>query len=270
LLLIATVAFIYLTVLLAVPLVIPPTQLEPVYSGSNQTASSIYDIGSGVGIGVPNPAASLSVRPKASFDYSALAGPDTLADIHLGYVRSPGYSSYGICMADACIGANGTSLNFGWVTGPKSMSNSMIFSAKGNLWVAGGYTSGSDLRMKKDVRDLGDRWQSLLELRPVEFRWKDKRMGSDTHLGLIAQEVEPWFPELVREEGGDHLLSIEYTGLIPPLIEATKQLTSREDQLSKHVADLARALSDLKIENDRLKARVVILEKALHAAVAEQ
>jgi hypothetical protein len=106
--------------------------------------------------------------------------------------------------------------------------------------------------MKTDPWNLGERWERLLELRPAEFRWKDERMGSDMHLGLIVQEVEPWFPELVHEEGRDHLLSIEYTGLIPPLIEATKHLTSREDELFKQAADLARALSELKTDNERL------------------
>ncbi|MFQ5633299.1 MAG: tail fiber domain-containing protein, partial [bacterium] len=47
--------------------------------------------------------------------------------------------------------------------------------------------------------------------------------------GLIAQEVEEVFPELVRS-GLNGMKSIDYNGLIPVLVEAIKE---QQKQISK-------------------------------------
>ena len=45
-------------------------------------------------------------------------------------------------------------------------------------------------------------------------------------MGLIAQEVEKIFPDLV-EVGPDGMKGVNYVGLIAPLIESIKELKSR-------------------------------------------
>jgi hypothetical protein len=48
-------------------------------------------------------------------------------------------------------------------------------------------------------------------------------------LGVIAQEVEKVFPELISQESG--YKSVRYNGLIGVLIEAVKELTQRIEKL---------------------------------------
>jgi hypothetical protein len=48
--------------------------------------------------------------------------------------------------------------------------------------------------------------------------------------GFIAQEVKEVFPELV-EEGADGIFAVNYTGLIPVLLEAIKELQDRVSEL---------------------------------------
>jgi len=241
------------------------------WDGSRLAGGTLYDTGSAVGIGTAEPRATLTLHPEKSFDFAALSsGNEPRNDIYLGYVSSPGFGSFGMCTMDACVASNGTSLNFGWVNGPDSMSDDMVFSPNGQLWVRGGYSSGSDARMKKDVAEVGERWQSLLKLRPVSFRWKEETMDPGVHFGLIAQEARAWVPELVREEGADHMLSIEYAGLIPLLIEAAKHLTARNDALARQVDVLAQRVSTLATENRELEARIAGIQANQVAIVGRQ
>jgi hypothetical protein len=71
-------------------------------------------------------------------------------------------------------------------------------------------------------------------LRGVSFEWVEDapggRRGSD--LGLIAQEVEEVFPELVTTAPNGYK-QVNYIGLIAPLIEAVKELDARVQALEQ-------------------------------------
>ena len=77
----------------------------------------------------------------------------------------------------------------------------------------------------------------IRQLRGVTWEWRDdvpEEVAENPGLGVIAQDVERVFPELVeRTENG--YLAVHYYGLIGPLIEAMKELDDRlraiEDQV---------------------------------------
>lgn len=68
---------------------------------------------------------------------------------------------------------------------------------------------------------------ALSELNKVK---KDKYIRE---YGFIAQEVKELFPELV-DENAEGTLSINYTGLIPVLVEAIKDLQERVEKLEQN------------------------------------
>jgi endosialidase-like protein len=85
--------------------------------------------------------------------------------------------------------------------------------------VEGHYARYSDLRLKRDVRAL----------RGVSWRWRDDappEARRQPGVGVIAQDVEAVFPELVTT-GPDGIKRVDYVGLIGPLIEAVKELDAR-------------------------------------------
>lgn len=94
--------------------------------------------------------------------------------------------------------------------------------AAGKLWSSSGSLAGSDLRMKRDIGALHHSLRDILALRGVRFKWQSEGEAGKDQLGLIAQEVESVFPELV-ETGPDGMKGIHYQGLMAPLIEAIKQ-----------------------------------------------
>jgi len=69
----------------------------------------------------------------------------------------------------------------------------------------------------------------VLQLNGVEFDWKDNQQSS---VGVIAQELEEVFPELVRT--GENK-SVNYNGLIGVLIEAVKEQQKQIEELKKQI-----------------------------------
>jgi len=76
----------------------------------------------------------------------------------------------------------------------------------------------SDINLKTNVEPLSNSLEKILSLQGVSFNWKD---SNEPSMGLIAQEVEKIFPEVVSGPEGEK--KIDYARLIAPLIEAIKE-----------------------------------------------
>jgi len=71
-------------------------------------------------------------------------------------------------------------------------------------------------------------------------------------IGLIAQEVEKVFPQVVNEwiswDGKEwYYKSVQYWNLVAPLIEATKQLADENNEEEKEIRELKKQISELKV-----------------------
>jgi endosialidase-like protein len=87
----------------------------------------------------------------------------------------------------------------------------------------------------------------LARIRGVTWQWNDK--AADVGLapgtydaGVVAQEVEAVFPELIVTSPEGYK-KVNYTGLIGVLVEAVKELKSRNEALEKRVSELEKALA---------------------------
>jgi hypothetical protein len=85
----------------------------------------------------------------------------------------------------------------------------------------------SDVRYKKDILTLTNSLANVEKLRGVTYNWKQaefpqKNFEAKHQIGLIAQELEKVYPELVNtdEEG---YKSVDYSKLVAVLIEAVKE-----------------------------------------------
>jgi len=95
----------------------------------------------------------------------------------------------------------------------------------------------SDLRLKENVNTLQNALEKINRLRGVSFEWADKAKDEREHMGLIAQEVEEVFPELVGvDEDGNKVVA--YIDLIAPLIESVKELKAENDSLMELISQL--------------------------------
>jgi len=93
----------------------------------------------------------------------------------------------------------------------------------------------SDERLKKGITTLSGSLEKILNLRGVQFKWKN---GDDAeNIGFIAQEVEKVVPQVVKD-GSDGLKSVEYGNIVPLLVEAMKEQQKEIDSLKMEIETL--------------------------------
>lgn len=119
-----------------------------------------------------------------------------------------------------------------------SRSNAMTVYANGNVWIQGPLIQNSDARLKKNIVPLSHALTSIDQLNGYTYNWKDEQRDSTMQIGLIAQELQKVYPQLVKQNSkGD--LSVNYIGLIPVLVEGIKQQQREIEELKLEVKKLA-------------------------------
>ncbi|RYZ95463.1 MAG: hypothetical protein EOP11_24880, partial [Proteobacteria bacterium] len=89
-----------------------------------------------------------------------------------------------------------------------------------------GITDSSDIRLKRDVKQLEDSLARILQLRGVNYFWKDQEKGKGEQIGFIAQEMEKVFPDLVSTDP-QGMKSVNYSHLVAPIVESIKTIVAR-------------------------------------------
>lgn len=116
----------------------------------------------------------------------------------------------------------------------------------GNI-IANGQVQGSnippsDVRLKTNIKPLPDVLDKLEKIQCVSFEWNERypfsRQSGQRQVGLIAQEVESVFPEIVTTWGNKGYLGINYGGLTGVLVEAVKELKAEIEVLKERISDM--------------------------------
>jgi hypothetical protein len=100
----------------------------------------------------------------------------------------------------------------------------------------------SDIRYKKNITQIPNALSTLQQLNGVYYDWKvadfpSKHFNNNRQIGLIAQEVEKVYPELV-ETDKDGYKSVDYAKLTPILLEAMKEMQAEMQVLKAAVKAL--------------------------------
>jgi len=108
----------------------------------------------------------------------------------------------------------------------------------GDLFVGGTITNPSDLKLKSHIHHLDDHLirSQLDRLVPRRFKFHTDDRQVD-HYGLIAQEVELVFPELVQL-GPHQTKAVNYLELIPLLLSRMQHMQSEIDTLRTELEQL--------------------------------
>ncbi|MCB9983915.1 MAG: tail fiber domain-containing protein [Rhodospirillales bacterium] len=126
-------------------------------------------------------------------------------------------------------------------------------------WVAMG-AAVSDKRLKTDLQPLNgqDILERISRVNTYSYLRKDGEQDR-RHLGVIAQEIEEIFPEVVsRTSSEEEIKSVDYRMLTAPLIEAVKTLKDENKTLRAELETIKTqehaALEDLRRDVAGLKA----------------
>ena len=128
------------------------------------------------------------------------------------------------------------------------VGNILVLRGNGNATLTGTLTQLSDSRLKTSIYPLQNTLSKVLQLNGYSYKWKDSNRDSSKQIGMLAQEVQQLFPQLVSEDENG-LLSVNYSGLIPLLISSIK-----EQQ---------KIIDSLKQENILIRDQLLIIKKKL-------
>lgn len=93
----------------------------------------------------------------------------------------------------------------------------------------------SDGRLKNIVAPIQNALKKIMSLKGITYQWKDTAKGEKVEMGLIAQDVENIFPEVVTNDNEGNK-SIAYSKMVAPLIEAIKEQQLQIEALKKEVS----------------------------------
>ncbi len=130
----------------------------------------------------------------------------------------------------------------------------------------------SSARYKKDISDMGNSTDALMKLRPVTFRYKSDQQGVRQY-GLIAEEVDHVYPELVFHDADGKVESVRYSMLTSMLLNELQKQTRKNEHQAERIARLeANREQDLLAAHERelamrtsFEVRFAQLERTIRA-----
>ena len=99
------------------------------------------------------------------------------------------------------------------------------------------FNTTSDQSLKENVENIVGALDKLSQIRGVSFDWVGREESS---MGVIAQEVESVFPEIVSTTEPKQ---VNYNGLIGVLVEAVKELKLENDLLRAQIHDVMNTIN---------------------------
>jgi len=111
-----------------------------------------------------------------------------------------------------------------------------------DLTVEGDVVTNSDMRLKANILSLGSTLYKLLQIDGKTYTMK-RDATKKQKIGLLAQDIEKVFPELVVENKG--IKWVNYQGLVPVLINALKEQDGKMKEQEKRLERLEAIISNM-------------------------
>lgn len=123
----------------------------------------------------------------------------------------------------------------------KRLSNGLVVQTPGaqkipvlinnDLIVTGSLYNTSDERLKENIVTIENKnIDNLFTLNPILFSYKNDRFHKK-HFGVLAQDVEKVFPELVENNFESGYKTVNYVELIPIMLATIKRMQNEIDEL---------------------------------------
>jgi len=111
----------------------------------------------------------------------------------------------------------------------------------------------SSQRYKEDIQDMGTASDALMQLRPVQFRYKQAAPDGSKPLqfGLIAEEVAQVYPELIVRDGKGQIESVQYQQLPAMLLNELQKQHQTIERQEREIQALESRLAALESAGSR-------------------
>ncbi len=201
-------------------------------SGSASIAMGWYTTASG------SSSTAMGYLTKASGKYSTAIGRETTASDRSSLVIGQ-YNLLGSTVTNSAtqFSTDNTALVIGNGADSDNRSDALVVKFNGDATLGGNLNINSDARLKSNIISLGSTLSKLLQIDGKSYTMK-KDENKKQKIGLLAQDIEKVFPELVSESHG--VKSVNYQGLVPVLINALKEQQAEIDRLKTQEERLER------------------------------
>ena len=210
----------------------------PEASGITSTAMGVFTTASGL------VSTAMGERSTASGDYSTAMGYYSTASDYASLVVGRWNSSGSSATSADSFSTSAPAFVIGNGTGSSSRSDAFKVMFNGDatvsndLMVNGDVTVSSDARLKANIVSLGATLSKLLNIDGKTYTIK--KNGAQK-IGVLAQDIQEVFPELVSEDN-EGMLSVNYQGLIPVLINALKEQEAKFQAQEERLQAIERVL----------------------------
>jgi len=140
--------------------------------------------------------------------------------------------------------ANSTKLTFYTRRESGTLSEAFYIQGNGNAVLSGILSQLSDSRLKKNIRPLVNSLQNVEKLGGYTYNWIDETKDNDEQVGLLAQDVQKIYPQLVKEDSNG-TLSVNYSGMVPVLLEAIKEQQVQRNKDDQRITQLEKQVQEL-------------------------
>lgn len=124
----------------------------------------------------------------------------------------------------------------------------------------GAYTATSDRRLKKDFKDLYFSWDNFMAMKPLTYKYKQDNKPT-TYIGMVAQDVEKVYPELVTYHEDNDVYHMDYSATGIVAIKGVQELKKELIILASENKKLKKQLA----KYESLEARLTALENGTGA-----
>lgn len=111
---------------------------------------------------------------------------------------------------------------------------------------SGEYTALSDARVKKNFSKITTVLPNLLQLNPIKYHFLNENATQKKHIGLLAQEVEKYFPELVDYHTETDIYQMNYAGFGVLAIRGIQEQQEEIEALQKNNKKIIEEIESLK------------------------
>ena len=246
------------------------------------TATNQFDIRATGGVAINGtPATSsveLTIHAGSADAFAGNADIELLSDTQEGYELS---STHGA----GASSADDSALEVGRISTSGTYNKVLQINASGSLQTfnnapikptAGAWFGSSDRRIKHDIMPLAHAIETLMQLRPVNFRYNADYRASEGDLadtryfGFVAQEFGAVFPDAVISTGkrvpgaakeDAPILGLDPTPAFITAVAAVQELSVHDQVASDRIAALERQNALLRQALDKVTARLDIVER---------
>jgi hypothetical protein len=225
--------------------------------GSNALYSNttgIRNLGIGNNALLYNTSGSYNTAVGMNAGSSQTTGNDTIYINNVGVAGESQTLRLGTQGTAGVVGSGILTAYIAGVAGSQVTGNAVYVTATGQLGVL-----ASSERYKTNVAAMDSSTEKLAQLRPVTFKLKTDRQGT-VQYGLIAEEVDKVYPELVVRDQKGAIQGVRYEELAPMLLNEVQKQQRINAAQAGEIRELKGQVAELNDLKQEMRAALIKLQ----------